>query len=200
MFNWNLSFVGVGDLNSTPSHSISSSEAVLSVNEDPQKISSVDYFKIESRNAKIEFQNDSWLDANLKNGISGSNVISGSDYWNYGVRLRREREDGTEDSFTGYVNRKSVNYSKKDDVFYIIARDAIAILSDFGKDKTIITSGSYNTENLLSSSIDLIFNRAEGLNVNLNYDYDFVSGIGVEDYQIYQSEYAIWETGNPNLY
>jgi len=80
MFNWNLSFLEVADLNTQAFHEISSSEAYLDVKEDPIKVSSIDYFKIEARTAKIKFHNDAWLDTNLKPGIVGSNTISGSDY------------------------------------------------------------------------------------------------------------------------
>jgi len=85
-------------------------------------------------------------------------------------------------------------------MFELTACDAIAILSDFGKEKTFLDSGEYDTEDLLSSSLALIIGRAENLNVDVNFNYDLVSGITVEDYQIYQSDYNLWQTGNQYIY
>jgi hypothetical protein len=184
--SWTIDFVDYSEARSgTALHTITEFDLSLDAN----AITSVDYFKKESRRCSVSFFDDSWISEYITPFINGQGNIldTHSYYWKYVLRIKHNGNV----EYIGYLKRNNVKYNKADKTYSIRLTDTFGIYVDLAHGET--TSGAegqvtYTFDGLLFQSIyNIIGNGQGGFKLDTQYiaNYDLVSGLEVSELELY---------------
>ena len=125
---------------------------IKSLKIDPQKISGIDYYSVESRKAKFTFYSDtSFMDSYF---IEHFVFIPDTKYNIFAVRIKH---DGVIE-YIGYIKPANVTYDEKTKLMTISCTDIIGVLLDIGKVEKDYAGNPYIINDILENEITDILN------------------------------------------
>ena len=126
---------------------------VLSLTEESDKVTGLDFFATESKTCKITFFEDSWSLSNLLN-LGSSSFIANSTIMNMPFMFTKSRVHRVY-----YVERDKIKYDKKKRKFEITGMDLIGLLIKLTNDTKNYDAGEYSAIDLLTDTIDEILTQ-----------------------------------------
>jgi hypothetical protein len=183
--NWNESNSGIAV------HTMDEDILVLDI--DPDKITGIDYFSQESRQAKVKVFNDN--SSFLDQIITGNPVSIDFGYykrlWNYAVRVYRNNIV----IYTGWVKIDSIKYDLKEDTIDFKLTDSMAIIKNYGEESVEYSESSNDYIQFLEQTIqgkNQLVTDQFGLTINSNYSLEF--GVPVDEtiITVSDSQFGAW--------
>ncbi len=98
--------------------------------EDPQRISSIDFYTQEARTCQIVFYADDWSKANLRN-VSSSNCIDNTNILKMTIKISNR---------VYYLQKSDIKYNKKNLTFTLRGIDLLGVLLILGNENKVFHS------------------------------------------------------------
>jgi hypothetical protein len=186
--SWTIDFVDYSEArNGTAQHTISEFE----LNLNPNSITSVDYFKNESRLCNIKFYQDDWTNSHLGSfmGGTGNILYTYSFFWKYVLRIKYNGAI----QYIGYLRRDGISLDNNEDTYSFRLCDIIGVLYNVAKDKKhetlTVPQQVHGSKGLLSYNLNGLMGDSSGASLVFDSylidNYDLVSGLEVDNIELY---------------
>jgi len=186
--SWAIEFV---DFSEAREGSALNTISEFELNLNPNSVTSVDYFKQESRLCTIKFFKDSWIDSELGLFINGTgNILDVYSYWwKYVCRIKFN--GATE--YIGYLRRDGITVDNNKDMYMLKLYDISGVLFNLAKEFIWeilpVSNRVFRVDELLESNLNGLMGDSSGTNLifdsYLINNYDITAGLQIDNIELY---------------